>query len=52
MEWKDILVLVGVVLVAGILLYRAIRKKKWCPAVFGDAADAPKDDKKPDSENP
>lgn len=35
MEWTDILFLLVLFLVAGFIFYRAYRKKKWCPAVFG-----------------
>jgi hypothetical protein len=38
MELTDILMLVALFLVAGIVLYRTIRKKKWCPAVFGNSS--------------
>jgi hypothetical protein len=45
MGWKDILALLVLVLIAGIILYRAIRKKKWCPAVYGSAKNAAGDEK-------
>jgi hypothetical protein len=43
MGWIDILVLLGLFCIAGFIFYRAFRKKKWCPAVFGsDKEDAEK----------
>jgi LPXTG-motif cell wall-anchored protein len=35
MEWTDLLALVGLICLAGFIFYRAFRKKKWCPAIFG-----------------
>jgi hypothetical protein len=35
MGWMDIVVLLGLFCIAGFIFYRAFRKKKWCPTVFG-----------------
>lgn len=35
MAWTDIAFMLFLFAVAGFILYRALRKKKWCPAVFG-----------------
>lgn len=37
MEWTDILFFLALVGLAGFIFYRAFRKKKWCPAVFGSS---------------
>lgn len=37
MNWVDVIFLAGLLAGAGFILYRAVRKKKWCPAVFGGA---------------
>ena len=37
MEWTDILFFLFLVALAGFIFYRAFRKKKWCPAIFGSA---------------
>lgn len=39
MDWKDILFLLILFVIAGFIFYRAYRKKKWCPAVFGSGDD-------------
>jgi hypothetical protein len=50
MGWKDIVAVVVVVLIAVMFLYRVIRKKKWCPTVYGDTAET-KGGKKPDAKS-
>jgi hypothetical protein len=35
MGWKDLLFLMALVAIAGVILYRALRNKKWCPAIYG-----------------
>ena len=35
MELTDIVFLLILFVFAGVVFYRAFRKKKWCPAVFG-----------------
>ena len=37
MSWMDVTFMAFLFAFAGIILYRAIRKKKWCPTVFGSA---------------
>jgi hypothetical protein len=38
MDWKSIGFLVIVFAFAAVVLYRAVRKKKWCPDVYGSGA--------------
>ncbi len=46
MEIKDILALIGVLAAAVFYLYRTIRKKKWCPDVYGSGACSLKEEEK------
>ena len=40
MNWTDYLFLMGLIALAGYIFYRAYRKKKWCPSLFGDDDDS------------
>lgn len=45
MEWTDILFFLALVVFAVFTFYRAYKKKKWCPAVFGSDAEKEKEKK-------
>jgi hypothetical protein len=36
MSGRDYLFLVGLILVAVFILYRAVKKKSWCPDIYGN----------------
>jgi len=35
MGWKDILFILALFCVTAFILYRAVKKKKWCPDIYG-----------------
>lgn len=38
MEWKSILLLLALLCYALFIFYRVVKKKKWCPDIYGTGA--------------
>ena len=52
MEWYEITVLLGLICIAGIILLRAVRQKKWCPGIYGDGKNNPEDKSEKPADSP
>ncbi len=38
MAWQDVLLIVCLFIAAAFFLYRTIKKKRWCPDIYGDGS--------------
>lgn len=46
MDWKSILLVLAVFCYALFIFYRVVKKKKWCPDIYGSGACKVKKSKK------